>query len=86
MQKIRRWSALLMVMGAVGGCARSDALHKTGSLESDNIELTKVDYKLDGDQTTAAVYFLFECGFAFVARRYQIEDHAFDFVKRDAGE
>ena len=55
MQKIRRWSALLMVMGAVGGCARSDALHKTGSLESDNIELTKVDYKLDGDQTTASI-------------------------------
>jgi len=55
MQKIRRWSALLMVMGAVGGCARSDALHKTASLDSDNIELTKVDYKLDGDPTTASI-------------------------------
>ena len=55
MLKIKRWSALLMVMGAVGGCARSDALHKTASSESDNIELTKVDYKLDNDVSTASI-------------------------------
>ena len=46
---------MLMVMGAVGGCARSDALHKTASSESDNIELTKVDYKLDNDVSTASI-------------------------------